>query len=117
MEELHVVGCELPASPLVPQLLEPEIPEDFVARVFLWRTSCRGKKVFPSNLELRWRRQNVDEPYLAKCFEQTCISQQMGLEAVQDAKSGIDEREGNHRGREGAGREEHGKLVHERGRG
>jgi hypothetical protein len=37
----------------------------------------------------------------------------MGLETVQDAKSGIDEREGNHRGREGAGTEEHGELVHE----
>src|ERR1700687_2419936 len=36
----------------------------------------------------------------------------MGLETVQDAESGIYEREGNHRGREGAGREEHGELVH-----
>src|SRR5437870_1160249 len=36
----------------------------------------------------------------------------MSLETVQDAKSGIDEGEGNHRGREGAGTEEHGELVH-----
>ena len=36
----------------------------------------------------------------------------MGLETVQNAKSGIDEGEGNHRGREGAGREEQGELVH-----
>src|ERR1700674_5859578 len=90
MEELHVVGCELPASPLVPQLLEPEIAEDFFARIFLWGACGGGQKGFPSTLDLRWTRQNVDEPYLAKCFEQTCISQQMGLEAVQDAKSGID---------------------------
>src|SRR4029077_7093344 len=94
-------------------LLKPEIAEDFVARVFLWRAACRGQKGFPSNLELRWTRRNIDEPYLGKRFEETRISQQMGLEAVQDAKSGIDEGEGNHRGREGAGREEHGKLVHE----
>src|SRR5207245_3210999 len=53
-----------------------------------------------------------DEPYLGKRFEETRIGQQMGLETVQDAKSGIDEREGNHRGREGAGTEEHGELVH-----
>src|SRR6202045_2501043 len=113
MEELYVVGCELPVPPLVPQLLNPEIPEDFFTRIFLWRASGGGQKGFPSNLELRWTRRNIDEPYLGKRFEQTCISQQMGLEAVQDAKSGIDEREGNHRGREGAGREEHGELVHE----
>jgi hypothetical protein len=42
MEELDLVGCELPVFPLVPQLLEPEIPEDFVARVFLRRAACRG---------------------------------------------------------------------------
>src|SRR6267143_6158929 len=113
MEELPVVGCELPVFPFVPQLLEPEIAEDFVARVFLGRTSCRGQKDFPGNLELRWTRRNIDEPYLGKCFEKTSIGQQMGLETVQDAKSGIDEGEGNHRGREGAGREEHGELVHE----
>src|ERR1700687_2799201 len=113
MKELHVVGCELPVFPLVPQLLEPEIAEDFVARVFLWRTSCRGQKDFPGNLELRSTRRNIDEPYLGKRFEQTSISQQMGLETVQDAKSGIDEGEGNHRGRERAGTEEHGELVHE----
>src|SRR5204863_7461695 len=113
MEELHVVGCELPVSPLVPQLLEPEIAEDFVARIFLRRASDGGQKGFPSNLELRWTSRNIDEPHLGKRFEQTSISQQMGLETVQDAKSGIDERQGNHRGREGAGKEEHGELVHE----
>src|SRR6266481_1389882 len=112
-EELHVVGCELPVFPLVPQLLEPEIAEDFVARVSLWRASCGGQKGFPSHLELCWARRNIDEPHLGKRFEQTSISQQMGLETVQDAKSGIDEREGDHRGREGAGTEEHGELVHE----
>src|SRR5437762_4796655 len=113
MEELHVVGCELSVFPLVPQLLKPEIAEDFVARVFLWRATCCGQKGFSRNLELRWTRRNIDEPYLGKRFEQTSIRQQMGLETVQNAKSGIDEREGNHRGREGAGREEHGELVHE----
>src|SRR5437667_453090 len=113
MEELHVVGCELPVSPLVPQLLEPEIPEDFVARVFLRRAAYSGQKGFSRNLELRRTRRNIDEPYLGKRFEKTSISQQMGLETVQDAESRIDEREGNHRGREGAGREEHGELVHE----
>src|ERR1700682_205343 len=112
MEELHVVGCERAVFPLVPQLLKPEIPEDFVARVFLRRASGGGQKGFPSNLELPWTRRNIDEPYLGKRFEKTSISQQMGLEIVQDAKSGIDEREGNHRGREGAGTEEHGELVH-----
>src|SRR5437660_3612050 len=112
MEELPVVGCELPVIPLVPQLLEPEIAEDFVARVFLWRAACRGQKDFPRTFELRRTRRNIDEPYLGKRFEQTSISQQMGLETVQDAKSGIYEREGNHRGREGAGTEEHGELVH-----
>src|SRR5437899_12635047 len=101
MEELHFVGCELPVFPLVPQLLEPEIAEDFVARVFLRRASGGGQKGFPGSLELRWTRRNVDEPHLGKCFEQTSISQQMGLETVQDAKSGIDEGEGNHRGSEG----------------
>src|SRR5207247_6945805 len=111
-EELQVVGCELPVFPLVLQLLEPEIPEDFFARVFLGRASCSGQEDFPGNLELRWTRRNIDEPYLGKRFEQTSISQQMGLETVQDAKSGIDEREGNHRGREGAGTEEHRELVH-----
>src|SRR5437899_9515342 len=35
------------------------------------------------------------------------------LETVQNAKSGIDEREGNHRESEGTGTEEHGELVHE----
>src|SRR5207249_4911203 len=64
-------------------------------------------------LELRWTRRNIDEPYLGKRFEKISINQQMGLETVQNAKSGIDEREGNHRGREGTGREEHGELVHE----
>src|SRR6267143_4017968 len=113
MEELRVVGSELPVFPLVPQLLEPEIAEDFVARVFLRRASGGGQKGFPSNLELRWTRRNIDEPYLGKRFEQTSISQQMGLETVQDAKPGIYEREGNHRGREGTGTEEHGELVHE----
>src|SRR6266480_5078945 len=113
MEELPVVACELPVFPLVPQLLEPEIPEDLCARVFLGRAPCCGQKGFPSNLELRWTRRNIDEPYLGKRFEQTSISQQMGLETVQDAKSGIYEREGNHRGREGTGTEEHGELVHE----
>src|ERR1700676_485481 len=112
MEELHVVGCELPASPLVPQLLEAAIAEDFVAWVFLRRASGGGQKGFPSGLELRWTRRNIDEPYLGKRFEQSFISQQMGLETVQDAKSGIYEGEGNHRGREAAGREEHGELVH-----
>src|SRR5258707_6468358 len=111
MEELDVVGCELPVFPLVPQLLEPEIAEDFVARVFLWRASGGGQKGFPRRFELRRTRRNIDEPYLGKRFEQTSISQQMGLETVQDAKSGIDEREGNHRGREGAGRKEHSDLV------
>src|SRR6266478_3154257 len=101
MEELPVVGCELPVFPLAPQLLEPKIPEDFVARVFLRKAAGGGQKGFPSNLELRWTRRNIDEPHLGKRFEQTSISQQMGLEAVQDAKSGIDEREGNHRGKEG----------------
>ncbi len=72
-----------------------------------------GQKGFPRRFELRWTRRNVDEPYLGKRFEQTSISQQMGLETVQDAKSGIYEREGNHRGREGAERKEHGELVHE----
>src|SRR5260370_16104799 len=85
MEELHVVGCELPVFPLVPQLLEPEIAEDFLARVFLRRASCGGQKGFPSHLELRWTRRNIDEPYLRKRFEQNSISQQMGLETVQDA--------------------------------
>src|ERR1700730_12898057 len=113
VEELHVVGCELPVSPLVPQLLEPEIPEDFVAWVFLRRAAGGGQKGFPSNLELRWTRRKIDEPYLGKRFEKTSISQQMGLETIQDAKSGIDEGEGSHRGRERAGREEHGELVHE----
>src|SRR6266576_4364894 len=113
MEELDVLGCELSVFPFVPQLLEPEIAEDLVARVFLWRASCRGQKGFPRSLELRWTRRNIDEPYLGKRFEKTSISQQMGLETVQDAKSGIDEREGNHRGREGAGREKHGELVDE----
>src|SRR5437660_357157 len=112
MEEFHVVGCELPVFPLVPQLLEPEIAEDFLARVFLGRASDGGQKDFPSSLELRWTRRNIDEPHLGKRFEKTSISQQMGLETVQDAKSGIDEREGNHRGREGTGTEEHGELVH-----
>src|SRR3984893_9494049 len=112
IEGLHVVVCELPVSPLVPQLLEPEIPEDFFTRVFLWRASGGGQKDFPSNLELRWTRRNIDEPYFGKRFEKTSISQQMGLETVQDAKSGIDESEGNHRGREVAGTEEHGELVH-----
>src|SRR5437879_1106888 len=113
MEELPVVSCELPVFPLVPQLLEPERAEDFVARIFLGRASGGGQKDFPSSLELRWTRRNIDEPHLGKRFEKTSISQQMGLETVQDAKSGIDEREGNHRGREGAGKEEHGELVHE----
>src|SRR6267378_1507840 len=113
MEELPVVGCELPVIPLVPQLLEPEIAEDFVARVFLRRAAGGGQKGFPSNLELRWTRRNINEPYLGKRFEKTFISQQMGLETVQNAKSGIDEGEGNHRGREGAGRKEHGELVDE----
>src|SRR5712664_1449615 len=113
MEELHVVGCELPVIPLVPQLLEPEIAEDFFAPVFLRRAAGGGQKGFPSNLELRRTRRNIDEPHLGKRFEQTSISQQMGLETVQNAKSGIDEGEGNHRGREGAGTEEHGELVHE----
>src|SRR5204863_9995155 len=113
MEELPVVGCELPVFPLVPQLLEPEIAEDFVARVFLRRAAGGGQKDFPRSLELRWTRRNIDEPYLGKRFEQTSISQQMGLETVQDAKSGIYEREGNHSGREGAERKEHGELVHE----
>src|SRR5260221_22492 len=112
MEELDVVGCELPVFPVVPQLVEAEMAEDFVARVFLWRGACRGKKGFPRRFELRRTRRNIDEPYLGKRFEQTSISQQMGLETVQDAKSGIDEGEGNHRGREGAGTEEHGELVH-----
>src|SRR6266478_5056148 len=112
MEELPVVGCELPVFPLVPQLLEPEIAEDFVAGIFLRRASGGGQKGFPSNFELRWTRRNIDEPYLGKRFEKTSISQQMGLETVQDAKAGIDEREGNHRGGEGAGTEEHGELVH-----
>src|SRR5580704_12239607 len=113
IEELDVVGCELSVSSLVPQLLEPEIPEDFFARVFFRRAACRGQKGFPSNLELRWTKRNIDEPYLGKRFEKTSISQQMGLETVQDAESGIYEGEGNHRGREGAGREEHGELIHE----
>src|SRR5580700_5680600 len=113
IEELDVLGCELPVFPLVPQLLEPEIAEDFIAWIFLWRASCRGQKDFPSNLELRWTRRNIDEPYLGKRFEKTSISQQMGLETVQDAESGIYEGEGDHRGREGAGTEEHGELVHE----
>src|SRR5580700_4039655 len=112
IEELDLVGCELLVFPLVPQLLEPEIAEDFIAWIFLWRASCRGQKEFPTNLELRWTRRNIDEPYLGKRFEQTSISQQMGLETVQDAKSGIYKREGNHRGRKGDGREEHGELVH-----
>src|SRR6266404_9191724 len=99
MEKLPVVSCELPVFPLVPQLLEPEIAEDFVARVFLWRAAGGGQKDFPSHLELRWTRRNIDEPYLGKRFEQTSISQQMGLETVQNAKSGIDEGEGNHRGK------------------
>src|SRR5205807_5987063 len=113
MEELPVVGCELPVSPLVPQLLEPEIAEDFFTRVFFRRAVGGGQKGFPSHLELRWTRRNIDEPYLGKRFEQTSIGQQMGLETVQDAKSGIDEGEGNHRGSEGAGTEEHRELVHE----
>src|SRR6266446_10620325 len=113
MEKLPVVSCELPVFPLVPQLLEPEIAEDFVARVFLRRAAGGGQNDFPSHLELRWTRRNIDEPYLGKRFEQTSISQQMGLETVQNAKSGIDEGEGNHRGREGTGTEEHGELVHE----
>src|SRR6267143_779133 len=113
MEELHVVGCELPVFPFVPQLLEAEIAKDFFARIFLWRAACRGQKGFPRRFELRWTRRNVDEPYLGKRFEQTSISQQMGLETVQDAKSGIYEREGSHRGREGAREKEHRELVHE----
>src|SRR5437762_12085805 len=113
MEELHVVGCELSVFPLVPQLLKPEIAEDFVARVFLWRATCCGQKGFSRSLELRRTRRNIDEPYLGKRFEQTSISQQMGLETVQDAKSGIYEREGSHRGREGAREKEHRELVHE----
>src|SRR6266481_8363955 len=113
MQELDVVGCELSVFPFVPQLLEPEIPEDLFARIFLGRAACRGQKGFPRRFELRWTRRNIDEPYLGKRFEQTSISQQMGLETVQDAKSGIDEGEGNHRGKEGAGKEEHGELVHE----
>src|ERR1700722_11503954 len=113
IKELDLVGCELPVFPLVPQLLEPEVTKDFLARVFLWRAACRGQKGFPSNLELRSTGGNIDEPYLGKRFEKTSISLQMGLETVQDAKSGIDEGEGNHRGREGARREEHGELVHE----
>src|SRR6266481_5849850 len=112
MEELDVVGCELSVFPFVPQLLEPEIAEDLFARIFLGRAGCSGQKGFPRRFELRWTRRNIDEPYLGKRFEQTSISQQMGLETVQDAKSGIDEGEGNHRGREGAGKEEHGELVH-----
>src|SRR5437016_1076148 len=113
MQELDVVGCELPIFPVVPQLLEPEIAKDVVARIFLRRAAGGGQKGFPSNLELRWTRRNVDEPYLGKRFEKTSISQQMGLETVQDAKSGIDEREGSHRGREGAREKEHRELVHE----
>src|SRR5256885_15024969 len=112
MEHLRVVGCEFPIFPLAPELLERKIAEDLVASFFLWMTSCRGQKDFRGTLELRWTRRNIDEPQLGKCFEQTSISQQMGLETIQDAKSGIDEREGNHRGSEGAGREEHGELVH-----
>src|SRR5258708_3311140 len=112
MEELPVVGCELPVIPLVPQLLEPEIAEDFFARVFLRKASGGGQKDSPGNLELRWTRRNIDKPHLGKRFEETRISQQVGLETVQNAKSGIYEREGDHRGREGAGTEEHGKLVH-----
>jgi len=83
-----------------------------LTRVFLRRPFGGGQKGFSGNLELRWARRNIDEPYLGKRFEQTSISQQMGLETVQDAESGIDEGEGNHRGREGAGAEEHGELVH-----
>src|SRR6267143_3631727 len=113
IEELDVVGCELSVFPFVQQLLEPEIAKDFVARIFLWRAAYRGQKGFPGSLELRWTRRNIDEPYLGKRFEQISISQQMGLETVQDAKSGIYEREGNHRGIEGAERKEHGELVHE----
>src|SRR5207302_4292897 len=92
---------------------EPEIAEDFVAWVFLRRAAGGGQKGFPSNLELRRTRRNIDEPHLGKRFKQTSISQQMGLETVQNAKSGIDEREGNHRESEGTGTEEHGELVHE----
>src|SRR6266478_2105423 len=113
MQELDVVSCELPVFPLVPQLLEPEIAEDFFTRIFLGRASGGGQKDFPSSLELRWTRRNIDEPHLGKRFEQTSIGQQMGLETVQDAKPGVDVREGNHRGREGTGTEEHGELVHE----
>src|SRR6267143_939897 len=113
MKELPVVGCELPVFPLVPQLLEPEIAEDFVAPVFLRRAAGGGQKGFPSHIELCWARRNIDEPHLGKRFEQTSISQQMGLETVQDAKSGIYEREGSHREREGAREEEHRELVHE----
>src|SRR5437667_12834692 len=89
MEELPVVVCELPVFPAVPQLLEPEIAEDFVARVFLRKAAGGGQQDFPSNLELRCTSRTINEAYVRARLGPISISQQIGLKTVHAAKPGI----------------------------